>query len=497
MKIISFISATTRRIVKRPPPILIPSTPPLLQSRNPTDAEEQPQASSSTAPPLAPNGRRGTKRRALLIGIQHRPPNKSPQSAKRSKTIKRKLQQVHDIVFTKQVADDQVLLGCHKDVKAIRNTLIELYGYKDEDITVLVDGDDPDCIMPTEENILKHLDLLVADAEPGDRFFFHFSGHSTQEATDDPDEEDGMNELIVTYDDKTIGDNILHQKLVKPLPIGSRLTAIFDTCHSATMLDLPHYRCNRVYVPWTNKGKRGSLTQQNAVVRKYARPMSPLVAGVAGVKRFVDAQRTSINQRMNSPSPLQPKSKSGSGRRVVERRPNVRLESGSNGEIQTPISAVPRDKHDLWLTGLGGDSPLERCASPETPFCEGWCCPIPDGPLKYPQVISLSAAKDGQRAWEDAKGSSMTQALVNRLLENPSPCLHDLLMNISHDLHDLYLGIHAHSRTYKKEARLANMKRTARGKNKKQVLPTEMDNFQNPQISSLYPLDTRTQRWSP
>lgn len=207
MKIISFISATTRRIVKRPPPILIPSTPPLLQSRNPTDAEEQPQASSSTAPPLAPNGRRGTKRRALLIGIQHRPPNKSPQSAKRSKTIKRKLQQVHDIVFTKQVADDQVLLGCHKDVKAIRNTLIgmftpvtilpstnwklpELYGYKDEDITVLVDGDDPDCIMPTEENIvresrsrvtsfyniylqLKHLDLLVADAEPGDRFFFH------------------------------------------------------------------------------------------------------------------------------------------------------------------------------------------------------------------------------------------------------------------------------------------------------------------------------------
>jgi hypothetical protein len=41
--------------------------------------------------------------------------------------------------------------------------------------------------------------------------------------------------------------------------------AIFDTCHSGTMLDLPHYHCNDVYVPWISKGNRRTKTMQNKI----------------------------------------------------------------------------------------------------------------------------------------------------------------------------------------------------------------------------------------
>jgi hypothetical protein len=44
----------------------------------------------------------------------------------------------------------------------------------------------------------------------------------------------------------------MHEFLVKPLPKGCRLTAIFDSCHSGTVLDLPY-----VY------STKGEIKQQN------------------------------------------------------------------------------------------------------------------------------------------------------------------------------------------------------------------------------------------
>ncbi len=41
------------------------------------------------------------------------------------------------------------------------------------------------------------------------------------------------------------------------------LQAVFDTPNLGTMLDLPHYHCNSVYVPWQSKGNRRTLTMLN------------------------------------------------------------------------------------------------------------------------------------------------------------------------------------------------------------------------------------------
>jgi len=56
-------------------------------------------------------------------------------------------------------------------------------------------------------------------------------------------ETDGLDEVIFPVDFKStshIIDNDLFTALVAPLPTGCRLTALFDSCHSGTVLDLPY-----------------------------------------------------------------------------------------------------------------------------------------------------------------------------------------------------------------------------------------------------------------
>eukprot|EP00833_Pecoramyces_ruminatium_P007731 jgi/Orpsp1_1/1181763/evm.model.c7180000078497.1 len=59
----------------------------------------------------------------------------------------------------------------------------------------------------------------------------------------DGDEVDGYDETILPVDYKKSGqivDDEMNAIMVRPLPEGVRLTAIFDSCHSGTALDLPY-----------------------------------------------------------------------------------------------------------------------------------------------------------------------------------------------------------------------------------------------------------------
>jgi hypothetical protein len=90
--------------------------------------------------------------------------------------------------------------------------------------------------IPTRANMIAAMQWLVAGAKPNDSLFFHYSGHGGQTKDLDGDEDDGNDEVIYPLDFKTAGhivDDDLHTLLVKPLPAGCRLTAIFDSCHSA------------------------------------------------------------------------------------------------------------------------------------------------------------------------------------------------------------------------------------------------------------------------
>jgi len=96
---------------------------------------------------------------------------------------------------------------------------------------------------PTKQNMLRAMHWLVKDARPNDSLFFHYSGHGGQTKDLDGDIEDGYAEVIYPVDFRQVGhivDDEMHRILVTPLVPGVRLTAIFDSCHSGTALDLPY-----------------------------------------------------------------------------------------------------------------------------------------------------------------------------------------------------------------------------------------------------------------
>ncbi|KAJ7775646.1 caspase domain-containing protein [Mycena maculata] len=209
------------------------------------------------------------------------------------------------------------LRGPHADVQRMRKLLIEQYGYAVSEIVTLLDSGEG--VQPTRANILRAIGDLVRGARKGDRFFFHYCGHTTQMENRSNSEEDGMDECLVPMDgeDQKIMDNELRRHLVDALPIGSSLVAVFDSCHSASLLDLAHYRCNRVYVPWISKGRRRSDELWNANVRRRALmlPLSP--AGSPPATRA--NTHTNLNALPLPPPPPPPTKGEKAARRATRR----------------------------------------------------------------------------------------------------------------------------------------------------------------------------------
>ncbi|CDH54137.1 metacaspase [Lichtheimia corymbifera JMRC:FSU:9682] len=145
------------------------------------------------------------------------------------------------------IGTENELNGCINDVHNIKDFLITLYGFKEEDMVILTDDQTDPKMTPTRSNIIAAMKWLVDDAQQNDSFFFHFSGHGGSVVDVSGDETDGFDETIYPIDhdqyEGTSGqilDDDMHELMVAPLPAGVRLTAIFDSCHSGTALDLPY-----------------------------------------------------------------------------------------------------------------------------------------------------------------------------------------------------------------------------------------------------------------
>ncbi|KAI8339206.1 caspase domain-containing protein [Chlamydoabsidia padenii] len=139
------------------------------------------------------------------------------------------------------------LRGCINDVQNVKSFLISSYNFREEDMVILTDDQSDPRFIPTRQNMISGMQWLVANAQPNDSFFFHFSGHGGSVKDRDGDEDDGYDETIYPVDhDRYPGesgqilDDEMNAIMVRPLPRGCRLTAIFDSCHSGTALDLPY-----------------------------------------------------------------------------------------------------------------------------------------------------------------------------------------------------------------------------------------------------------------
>lgn len=104
---------------------------------------------------------------------------------------------------------------------------------------------------PTRKNIEDGFKWLVSDIQPGDSLVFYFAGHGLRQRDLNGDEIDGFDESICPVDFETNGmvlDNYINEVIVRPLIPDVRLHAIVDSCHSGTILDLPHVYDINTYV---------------------------------------------------------------------------------------------------------------------------------------------------------------------------------------------------------------------------------------------------------
>ena len=122
------------------------------------------------------------------------------------------------------------LRGCINDSIMIREMLIKHYGFKRENIQLLMDE------KATQSNIIEELENLVVGAQAGDILVFHYSGHGSQVPDINNNEDDGFDEIICPYDmdwnnpftDDKINEIIKINKEVN-------LTMIMDCCHSGSV----------------------------------------------------------------------------------------------------------------------------------------------------------------------------------------------------------------------------------------------------------------------
>ncbi|KZV76563.1 hypothetical protein PENSPDRAFT_680222 [Peniophora sp. CONT] len=372
------------------------------------------------------------------------------------------------------------LKGPHKDVTAMRSLLIELYGYRQRDIVVMMDRVDVEPrLQPTKDNIKRELKALVKDAQPGDRFVFTFSGHSDQREQKLEDnlfpEEDGKDEIMLTIDGKEIRDNKLHKCLVQPLPVGASLFALFDTCHSGTMLDLPHHNCNAIYVPWLSKGKRRTGTlrmkQNRALALSGGFGNNGQMPSIAQLVERQDAHSmanttttsTNDSRKLTLNTRVQPVSMA----RTFTRR---------GATARSPLASVPFPNSIIGEVFVS--SPM--CDSPDATLpCYGFCPYDERWKTQVADVKSLSACTDMQQAWEDWKGRSLIplfcEYLQHRAKHHKTVTHRDLMSHLSHRIYKNSVKLHEWTLAQRRRARSEG----------KEPPEGEFLNFQTPELSSL------------
>lgn len=109
----------------------------------------------------------------------------------------------------------------------------------------------------------------------------NFTGHGGQTEDLDGDEDDGYDEVIYPVDHSENGhivDDEIHHIVVRPLRPGVRLTAIFDSCHSASVMDLPYIYSTKGVLKEPNLAKEAGAGLLDAVQAYASGDMSSVAS---------------------------------------------------------------------------------------------------------------------------------------------------------------------------------------------------------------------------
>jgi hypothetical protein len=142
------------------------------------------------------------------------------------------------------------LNGCVNDVKKMSEFLTQRMGFKPETISMFHDEDPILARQTTALGILTQLRKLAIDSWrfQYDIIWIHYSGHGVGIRDRSGDEKDGQDECIIPSDYKRFGiitDDFL-KTIIRNFNPKTKVFAVFDSCHSGSILDLKYRFVNNV-----------------------------------------------------------------------------------------------------------------------------------------------------------------------------------------------------------------------------------------------------------
>jgi hypothetical protein len=132
------------------------------------------------------------------------------------------------------IGTNNELYGCINDTNSI-NSLISNYNFKK--ISILTDNT---VKKPNRINILTEFKNLLINSQSGDVLLLFYSGHGSYILDKNNNEKTGNDQLIVPCDLNGIIDDELKNIIQLNLKKDVTLIALFDCCHSGSILDLKY-----------------------------------------------------------------------------------------------------------------------------------------------------------------------------------------------------------------------------------------------------------------
>lgn len=148
------------------------------------------------------------------------------------------------LIGNNYIGTQYTLYGCQNDVIKYRQVLINNFGYKNEDIKILMDLSGYS--YPTKANIIKYMDWIYQQTSIPNNInevTFYYSGHGTNLRDRNEDEPDGLDECLVPLDFNISGlitDDYIYTSFLSKLKPVKKIICIFDSCNSASCTDLPY-----------------------------------------------------------------------------------------------------------------------------------------------------------------------------------------------------------------------------------------------------------------
>ena len=229
------------------------------------------------------------------------------------------------------------LKGPGNDVELMRKVL-EQRGVAAGDIVLLRSGGQ---LRPTRSNIISALRQLAKKVKKGDFVYLHFAGHGSQQPAQpgDLDEGDGLDEIFLPEDvgkwqdsigavKNAITDNELNRLITAIRNRGAFIWAVFDSCHSGTMLrsvsriKWRKVSANALGIPRerrkgrSKKGSQPHFGQPSplgslAAMADVSGPSKTDVEGRGGYVAFYAAQTNELAPELSLPPGLTPKRSHG------------------------------------------------------------------------------------------------------------------------------------------------------------------------------------------